>query len=467
MATVWDARSVLDVYPESSTFTCVGTTLQGRRCQNSFIKKIYKEEASDILDGLPALVRSTRRYAQLLPTLKHLAFLTLCPRWHQERKPQVDPVAQRWLAMIQNLGVMRSSRTALPTPPPTPPPITRRARDTSTSRSPQRHNSIHTDSTYRTPPSTTTSLNNGEASAHTSRRRRDVNISFNIAVDSNQIIREHATTRAHGSPSSSISSTSSSSGSSRSTRSSSSRSTSSSSSSSNSQPSRDSVELQIAALQRQIAALTQVVTAQAHSSRSSRASSRSINPGSPVPSVISNFELPLPRSPIRASALEVVDESEDSEEEESSSESDGSNYSDDSDSESDSDPPAPGPGINTPSSSGRSSPVVVSPPRSPARSAAPNPSSASSASSVPVRRRPITADTTCYVCYEPIASAAEAAWCRGSCGQNICLTCFAEWITEQTSNGRRIACGLWYVFLSSRDGWKANFSDDSRAPWRF
>ncbi|KAE8448437.1 hypothetical protein EG329_009502 [Mollisiaceae sp. DMI_Dod_QoI] len=392
MNTTWDPRAVLDINPESGGFTCVGITQQGRRCKNSFISRASLEEAGNILDELPAIARSRRRSAELPPRLSRLAYLTLCPRWHRDRIPQVIPVAERWLATIQHLSLSRSSRIPL-TPPATPPPTIRPVFGHSTTHPVPRITSARTERarpSYSTTSSSRSSSSNNQTRAHTSRSRRDVNINVNIAVDSNSNIRE-PTTHGNASLSPTISTATSRSGSSRSSQASSSSSTSSSS---NSRSRRDIAAI-LADLQRQLNALTEAAQVEAE-----------------------------------ISEVEASDSDPD--------------YID---SDSDSDSVRSDSHINTPSSSGRSSPVIVlssgsSRSVSQARSAAPSPSSARSTASVHVRRRPITADTTCYACYEPITRATDAAWCRGSCGQNICLTCHIDWVTSQRQARRTITCGL-------------------------
>ncbi len=73
----WDPHYLLDVYPQQSGFTCVGTTREGRRCGQSLLKNIHRAEADRILHLLPAPEVFTSSYNDLYPTLRHLAWLTL------------------------------------------------------------------------------------------------------------------------------------------------------------------------------------------------------------------------------------------------------------------------------------------------------------------------------------------------------------------------------------------------------
>jgi len=69
-------------------------------------------------------------------------------------------------------------------------------------------------------------------------------------------------------------------------------------------------------------------------------------------------------------------------------------------------------------------------------------------SSVPTRvqRRAITSDTECGICLEPIYSAADSVWCRGTCGQNVHTECFDEWLSYR--NGNMILCTYWYALAA-------------------
>jgi hypothetical protein len=99
--------------------------------------------------------------------------------------------------------------------------------------------------------------------------------------------------------------------------------------------------------------------------------------------------------------------------------------------------------VNTPSSSGSSTPVNLSLPATP--DALPVGVPGPPAPQRGVQRRPITA-TTCYICYDPFQSLADAVWCRGTCGQNVCVYCFDEWIDSR--NEHSITCPFWYAYLA-------------------
>lgn len=102
MATYWNFREILDLYPESSEsshFTCVGMTKKGARCRNSFISRNALSRAGELLDSMD-------RQKKLRSSFKHLeelAILTLCPRWHNGDHPansQVSQTEDRWRSLI-------------------------------------------------------------------------------------------------------------------------------------------------------------------------------------------------------------------------------------------------------------------------------------------------------------------------------------------------------------------------------
>lgn len=111
MAPSWDPERVLDVYPQVDGFHCVGTTLQGLRCRQSFISREYRRRATAKLDVLPELTQCRIGHVALLADLYDIAWYTLCPRWHQTKKPQADIISQRWLQTILDLeNITRGER---------------------------------------------------------------------------------------------------------------------------------------------------------------------------------------------------------------------------------------------------------------------------------------------------------------------------------------------------------------------
>ena len=125
-----------DVHPDEAGFICVGTTRRGLRCRQSFIARSDLREASRVLDSLLDHEQLYTDPTVLLPTLKRLASLTLCPRWHRYDRPgersQAGAVAVRWLRDIQDLYSSQTARNSqnqrprlstrhLPTPPASPP----------------------------------------------------------------------------------------------------------------------------------------------------------------------------------------------------------------------------------------------------------------------------------------------------------------------------------------------------------
>jgi hypothetical protein len=100
MAFPWDPRLLLDTYPDSRGFTCVGKTQRGSRCKQSMISGADLLKASQILDNM-SLSHPSSRHVDA--KLADLAYLTLCPRWH--RKPgycQVTEIVQKWQRTIEN-----------------------------------------------------------------------------------------------------------------------------------------------------------------------------------------------------------------------------------------------------------------------------------------------------------------------------------------------------------------------------
>jgi hypothetical protein len=100
MSANWDFRSILDVYPDRSSFTCVGVTQKGARCGQRMFSGSDLSCASRLLDEMSTLRKLSSSYKYL----EELAELTLCPRWH--RKPgysQVRSVSRRWQNKIAKI----------------------------------------------------------------------------------------------------------------------------------------------------------------------------------------------------------------------------------------------------------------------------------------------------------------------------------------------------------------------------
>jgi hypothetical protein len=100
MAALWDPRAVLNTYPDSSCFTCVGITKKGARCRQAMISGDDLDEASQILDTMASFPPKSR---YVRDKLSALAFLTLCPRWHRKSGHcQVAQMERKWQIMIDN-----------------------------------------------------------------------------------------------------------------------------------------------------------------------------------------------------------------------------------------------------------------------------------------------------------------------------------------------------------------------------
>jgi hypothetical protein len=88
----WDFRNILDVNPDSYTFTCVGTTKKGTRCGNKrpFLATADLAGAARLLDTMDRSSRLKSSYQYL----EELADFCLCKRWH--RGAQTAQVVRRW-----------------------------------------------------------------------------------------------------------------------------------------------------------------------------------------------------------------------------------------------------------------------------------------------------------------------------------------------------------------------------------
>jgi len=478
MTSYWNPRRLLDVYPQESQFTCVGTTLEGLRCRQSFLRNIHKAEADRLLDLLPLPEEFRAHPNELLPTLRHLAWLTLCPRWHQNgAKCQADAVAARWLRIITSstpapttytYGSYQAPTTFPLSPPRSPllyhPPVYAAAPLSQTYHTypPMAPASIP----YNYPPavlqpasalssnqeSPRTAPINGyggsgasivpqvTSSIQTTNQDGSTRIDINISVVLDQPLQTNTAGRAPEvvPATSSLSSQDNlrseiSSDYPRSTTASTHSRLSSSSVSSRAITLRalQDILARLESLERQAARSTSWGSSASHrSSRSPLGASRSPNrdPRSPVDSTMSDLHRPPPpigdahlyfsppRSPAPRPHVGSLSISTDSRSASSVV------------------------GINTPSSSGSSTPAVLPPPNAPAAPAVLVPAPATPPAAV--QRRPVT---TCNVCYDDLHSPTDAVWCRGTCGQNVCLHCMNTWIETLALGGRSITCPHWYI----------------------
>ncbi len=125
MAAIWNPRTLLDTFPESHSFTCIGTTKRGARCRQFMFSSADLSEASEILDTISCQPPNSH---SVFKVLSDLAYLLLCPRWH--RKPgysQVNEMVQKWQVMIGNhCASITQTRTTT-----TSRPLSRRSRPSS------------------------------------------------------------------------------------------------------------------------------------------------------------------------------------------------------------------------------------------------------------------------------------------------------------------------------------------------
>lgn len=92
----WSPAEILDLDPNSSTFTCVGhAPSKGRRCRNA-IACVNRQEGAKILLQMSRLDPRSQR---LDDKLYELASRLLCRRWHQG---QVADMKRKWRCDIEN-----------------------------------------------------------------------------------------------------------------------------------------------------------------------------------------------------------------------------------------------------------------------------------------------------------------------------------------------------------------------------
>lgn len=95
MSQLSKAAEILDLDPESFSFTCVGhARTQGRRCRNR-IAAANSSSAADLLAALKVTTASSRR---LDTELHKLTPLVLCKRWHQD---QASDMVEEWRETIE------------------------------------------------------------------------------------------------------------------------------------------------------------------------------------------------------------------------------------------------------------------------------------------------------------------------------------------------------------------------------
>ncbi|KAE9379010.1 hypothetical protein N431DRAFT_553320 [Stipitochalara longipes BDJ] len=473
MASYWNPRQLLDVYPQQPHFTCVGTTLRGPRCRQSFLKNIHKAEADRLLDLLPPPEQFRSHPSELFPTLRHIAWLTLCPRWHQNgARCQADAVAAKWLQIISSSTSTTTTYTyggfqaptTFPLSPPQSPLPAHRTFDAAVPSSQTYYTypaAASASIPYSSPPAVlplspplspsqgipgaAAQNGNGASNANilpqisssirTTDRDGSTRIDISITVVRDQPTPSHPTGRG----SRSVSTTAFVSNQvhpriqtpslyPRSSQASTHSTSSSSLANSRIMITRDVQDIlsRLESLERQAVQFQNGISPV--SSRASRqsfvASSRSFNdPRSPIGSAMSDLYLPPPIgnpelyfSPPRSPAPTPHTGS----------------LSISTDSESTSSVVI----VNTPASSRSSTPVILSATVTPAATAIGVLGLATPQAGV--QRRPITTSTTCYVCDDHFQSPSDAVWCRGTCGQNLCFHCFDRWI--ETQDGLSITC---------------------------
>jgi len=95
-------RQLLNLFPESSAFTCVGTTKQKYRCCNR-INQADLAQAGRVLDRLSNRnIYNEAFIEELQPLMLELARLILCRRWHRDRIPQGPYISAYWLQILSD-----------------------------------------------------------------------------------------------------------------------------------------------------------------------------------------------------------------------------------------------------------------------------------------------------------------------------------------------------------------------------
>ncbi|KAI9871459.1 MAG: hypothetical protein M1830_002888, partial [Pleopsidium flavum] len=108
MAGNWDSRSVLDVTPDATGFTCVGfAPSKGRRCHNP-IAAHNRDAACALLDIIAELSLTAENLDCLL---SRLAPIVLCKRNHQGQATSMVKEWQRKVAALRR----RNERTSVST----------------------------------------------------------------------------------------------------------------------------------------------------------------------------------------------------------------------------------------------------------------------------------------------------------------------------------------------------------------
>ena len=98
-APIWDPKRLLNVYPDSNSFSCVATTKKGSRCKLR-PSAADRAAASGILDNMSFYDPRTARVSGYL---SDLASLIQCGRWH--KKPgysQVRDLVRDWQAIVED-----------------------------------------------------------------------------------------------------------------------------------------------------------------------------------------------------------------------------------------------------------------------------------------------------------------------------------------------------------------------------
>ena len=100
----WAPAEILELDPNSSTFTCVGhAPSKGRRCRNA-IACVNRQEGAKILLHMSRLDPHSQR---LDDKLYELASRLLCRRWHQN---QVADMKRKWRCSIENYLAAETAR---------------------------------------------------------------------------------------------------------------------------------------------------------------------------------------------------------------------------------------------------------------------------------------------------------------------------------------------------------------------
>ncbi|KAI5286214.1 hypothetical protein KEM54_006963, partial [Ascosphaera aggregata] len=74
----------------------------------------------------------------------------------------------------------------------------------------------------------------------------------------------------------------------------------------------------------------------------------------------------------------------------------------------------------------------------------PTPSENASLENKDGHRKPIEGE--CPICFMPLEpGTTDVLWCRAGCGNNVHTSCFKQWASTATAEGKEVKCVYWFV----------------------